>query len=425
MNKKTLKFLLSALSAVLLLGVLCYSVYHMAGRVSYDIETVAVKRGSYSKSIDADIYIFRDEVPLMRTHDGSVCYLVSNGEKVALGQSLALVYDDPNSEELLKNIALTEKSIEILKKSRYSQSGSVVGADRIEENIRELMLLINSSLYEGDASTASEHSNELLIQLNKLLQMSSSDIDIDAEIDHFEDELAKLEAQLGASVESLTSSSSGYFYSYTDGYERIFTLDALDALTVDSFSDIASAEPEDFGVKCVGKMAYTYDWYFALGTSVKLISSYSVGESYDIRLLGYSLGELEGQLEKILTKSSSDVAVLVFRVSRLPEDFNFRRSLKASVLGEEYSGLKVPTSSIRVVDGVSGVYVLYGNTVYFRSVEILGEAEGYYYLSEAFEGVTVHSDDDDSVSDIFYAPLKEYDRVIVSGTGLYHGKVVG
>ncbi len=425
MNKKTLKLLLSALSAVLLLGLLCFSVYHMASRISDDIETVAVTRGSYSKSIDADIYIFRDEIPLMRSRDGSVSYLVSNGEKVALGQALALVYDTPDSEKLLKDIELIKKSIEILKKSEYSESGSVVGADRTEENIRELMLLINSSLYEGDASTASEYSNELLIQLNKLLQMSSSDADIDAEIARLEGELARLEGQLGAAVESLTSSSSGYFYSYTDGYERIFTLDALDALTVDSFDALSSVESEDLGSKCIGKMAYTYDWYFALRTSVKLISSYSVGESYGVVLLGYSTDALEGQLEKILTKSGSDDAVLVFRVSRLPEDFNFRRSLKAGILGGEYSGLKVPTSAMRVLDGVSGVYVLYGNTVYFRSVEILGEAEGYYYLSEAFEGVTVHSDGTDGTGDVFYAPLREYDRVVVSGVGLYHGKVVG
>ena len=172
-------------------------------------------------------------------------------------------------------------------------------------------------------------------------------------------------------------------------------------------------------------MAYTYDWYFALRSSVKLISSYSVGESYGVELLGYSTDALEGQLEKILTKSGSDDAVLVFRVSRLPENFNFKRSLKASVLGQEFSGLKVPTGAMRVLDGVSGVYVLYGNTVYFRSVEILGEAEGYYYLSEAFEGITVPSDDTDSANDVFYAPLREYDRVIVSGVGLYHGKVIG
>ena len=90
MNKKTLKLLLSVLSAVLLLGVLCYLVNHMASRISDDIETVAVTRGSYSKHIDADIYIFRDEIPLMRSRDGSSCYLVSNGGKVALGQGLAL-----------------------------------------------------------------------------------------------------------------------------------------------------------------------------------------------------------------------------------------------------------------------------------------------------------------------------------------------
>ncbi len=425
MNKKTLKLLLSVLSAVLLLGVLCYLVNHMASRISDDIETVAVTRGSYSKHIDADIYIFRDEIPLMRSRDGSICYLVSNGEKVALGQELALIYDAADGDELLKNIELTKKSIEILENSKYSQSGSVVGADRIEENIRELMLLINSSLYTGDASAASEYSNELLIQLNKLLQMSSSDIDIDAEIAQLERGLERLEGQLGAAVERIATANSGYFYTYADGYERIFTPEALDALTVDSFDALVSVAPEEFGSKCIGKMAYTYDWYFALRSSVKLISSYSVGEGYGVELLGYSFSALEGQLEKILTKSGSDDAVLIFRVSRLPENFNFKRSLKASVLGQEFSGLKVPTGAMRVLDGVSGVYVLYGNTVYFRSVEILGEAEGYYYLSEAFEGITVPSDDTDSANDVFYAPLREYDRVIVSGVGLYHGKVIG
>ena len=76
---------------------------------------------------------------------------------------------------------------------------------------------------------------------------------------------------------------------------------------------------------------------------------------------------------------------------------------------KEYTGLRVASSAVRVVDGVRGVYVLSGIAAKFKPVNIL-------YSNANF---TICETDTTKSSS-----LKLYDEVIVEGKDLYDGKMV-
>jgi putative membrane fusion protein len=423
MNKQTKKLVLYVLAVLFLSGLLFYIAYHALSGASEKIETVSVRTGSYSKTLDAEAYIFRNEELIMRKNGGAVDFALSSGERMAVGQVLARIYSNSQSEELLSELKKLDESISLLQKSIYTEFGSVVGADEVEDDIKSLMTKINTRLYFGELDEAQALSIDLLVKMNKHLQMTTSGVDIASEIARLSAERESVELKLGLPIETVKSEKSGYFYSYVDGYEDIFTIDALSDITLDSFDKLVLSEPRTASEYCIGKAAYDYEWYFAAKTSVKLVSRYLLGQSYEVEFLSCDT-PIKATLEKIVSESSKDSALLVFRADRIPEDFDFRRCQNISILGDEYSGLKIPENSLRIVDGVSGVYILYGNTVHFRTVEVLGEAEGYYYISRSSSGVTVNADDGNEKNDIYYAPLKEYDRVITYGVGLYDGKVI-
>ena len=74
----------------------------------------------------------------------------------------------------------------------------------------------------------------------------------------------------------------------------------------------------------------------------------------------------------------------------------------------------MPISAARLVDGKQGVYIMIGNTIEFREIDILLEMDGYYIVAEQ-----------DPVNDPDYASkLGLYDQIVVSGKNLYDGKLI-
>ena len=72
---------------------------------------------------------------------------------------------------------------------------------------------------------------------------------------------------------------------------------------------------------------------------------------------------------------------------------------------EKYSGLYVPQAAIRILDDVTGVYVMNkNNSASFRAVKILTEQEDYYIVQKNYV----------PPADCSFSPLKVYDKILVN-----------
>lgn len=85
---------------------------------------------------------------------------------------------------------------------------------------------------------------------------------------------------------------------------------------------------------------------------------------------------------------------------------------------------------MRVADGKQGVYILDGDIVRFRLVNILTENDDYYIVSpqapetDAFSDISDTSENSSADARTYYY-LSLYDSVIVKGKSLFDGKIVG
>jgi len=113
-------------------------------------------------------------------------------------------------------------------------------------------------------------------------------------------------------------------------------------------------------------------------------------------------------LEKKIIQTSSDTVLLSFSASEIPEGFSYMREQMVEIVRSSDSGIRLPKSALRVIDGEMGVYVLSANTVKFKRIEILYTSDSFYLVN----GI----DEKD--------PLGIYDKVIVKGKDLYDGKVI-
>ena len=120
-------------------------------------------------------------------------------------------------------------------------------------------------------------------------------------------------------------------------------------------------------------------------------------------------------LTSIQTDPASGKAALVFKTMVMPDGFKYLRKQTVEIIEASYTGYKVPVSAVRNVDGNDGVYVLNGNIIRFKLIDIITDQDGYYIVKQQLS----YLDDKD-----YAKKLGLYEMIIVSGKDLYDGKIV-
>ncbi len=401
---------LGFLSVLLVLSIFSYVIYHMTNGFSAEIKTTPALMGEFCEQEEARGYIFREEKLLSSKYHGTVNYSVNNGEKAAAGTQVACVYDRAGDESLTAEMVEIDKKTELLSASNISDNMSVSGTASTDEEISGYISKIFESRRSGNYASASNVSTELLISMNRRELIVSSRGSYDDIIDQLAKRKQELALRLSGANESIKLDKSGYFYYSCDGYENIFLPELLSDILPSDLETLANTAPDTQSY--IGKSVTSSRWYLALTLDRTEISKYKVGESYRIDFCDYSDLKVEMMLERVNTEA--DLGVLVFTASDMPDGFEFERVQSVRIITAEYSGLRFPMSAIRLNDGVEGVYVLYGNTVFFRRAHVIGQENGYAF-------VTIEEEKDESSP---WESIALYDEVIISGTGLYHTMIV-
>ena len=78
------------------------------------------------------------------------------------------------------------------------------------------------------------------------------------------------------------------------------------------------------------------------------------------------------------------------------------------IILNEYNGIRINNSAIREQDGEKGVFVVRGNIVQFKKINIIESNEEYSIIEASQDSSFV----------------REYDTIITQGVDLYDGKVI-
>ncbi len=409
------------LSVLLVIAVFVYVIFHLTGGLRTEISTTPAMKGSYVVQDTADGYIFRHEKPVSSEYSGTVNYNVSDGEKVKQGELAATVYESGGEEELTARMVVLDREIELLERSNISDNVLVSGTNGIDESIAGYMEAFRTGKREGDLSAMDRLTDELRVLLNRRELIVSSRTSFDEEIRELKGQRAELASRLSGKNEPLYAAESGYFYYNCDGYENIFDPAELSEITPERFDYLAASKPEQKSY--AGKYVSVQKWYLALKLDRTELGKYKQDYMYHVAFMEYPDLRIKMKLERMSVSSSE--GVLVFSSNEMPSDFGFERMQSVALITEEHEGLRFPASALRKTeDGVDGVYVLYGNTVFFRVVEVYGKEGGYAYVSSDTESYVVSEGDETGEGRVVWRSVSLYDEVIVAGTGLYHGLIV-
>ena len=221
-------------------------------------------------------------------------------------------------------------------------------------------------------------------------------------------------------MSTITAPVTGYFTSDVDGFEQLYTADVLNDLTPVTVENLIKNTKPAENLGGIGKIVTSSEWKFLALVKTKDADRFQQGKTIS---LTFSNTEqvIPASIEQVNYQKDSEYSVLVLGCNIMNEDvINLRKETPSAVF-ETGTGLRVPSSAIRVqnveeeqedgsVQTVAqpGVYINMGQVVKFKKLDIIYETKEYAVSS-------IKADTD---------YLQLYDEIILEGSDLYDNKPI-
>ncbi len=404
MNNKTIKAI--AFGLVLCL-VLSYVIYHVVLYSKSDMETQVALTETVYETINADCFVLRDEEYIENNATGTTVSFVKNGERVAAGDTVSMIFN--NSQDADTYLKITELEKEIAHYNDLSSQANIRTLDltSLEAKINSELCDYLDALDTLDYQAAFEYSDELRSSLTSKQIETGVQIDYSEKLASLKNELSELKNK-SLSYSSVTTSESGYFISGFDGYENTLDFDSLDDYTCEDIKNAIKASPADVSENVIGRAVSDFNWYILCVVPTEKTVNLENGQELFVNFPYSGIAMLQTELVKIGSREG-DETELILRCDLMNERLTGIRIENIEIVTEEYTGYKLKNTAIRTVDGETGVYVVRGNLLSFVKVYIL-------YSDEEFS--VVNNPDGE------FGYIKNYDTVVTKGVELYDNKLV-
>lgn len=317
--------------------------------------------------------VVRNERVVSYAGGGVFEYLYSNGSKVSVGSDIAEVY---SSEEIMLNKRKSNALLQCaaaLEKAQNPGTAQFVQPEALNNKITaDYRKLLNCNI-NGDYDQFAASSDDLFLQLNIFNIITGQSSSYADEIAALKAEAEKL-AQGADPIGTVTASESGYFVSYCDGYESKLTLGNIDKLNQsDIESVINNTASTDVLTNAVGKMFDDYSCrIIGLVPKDKKIVE---GNKIDLMLDNNKIYRV--RIDSVKDAVDQKQSIIIMSCDRLDPDIVRSRVLSFELIFDNYKGVKVPREAIRFKDGEKGVYVILGNEVTFKKINVIYEGSDY------------------------------------------------
>ena len=402
-----LKFLAVAVAVIIILF-LAAEMYGLASR-NYTAQ-IAYEQTVY-KTLDAKMYVIRDETILNYDTSGVIVPLADNAERVSKGSMIAASFtSEAAAENYVKARALEEK-LDTYKKIDGQLRLANIDLEKLTNEIDSDFESLLDAAYSNDFGTLSEDKLSFSEKLSRKQISLGTNVDCSERIAELQNEITALN-ESGKPAQIITSEESGYFVSKPDGFENVLTCGDIENLTEEVLQKALDSQKSEIPSSATGKIIDGYNWYIATVIDTNEAGNFSVGKS--VRLILDESGKTPVKTYVHMIKNiDPSKSIIVFRCNLMNEQLASLRKVDGKIIMKEFTGLKIDRDAVRLdEDGNSVAYVRRANMIHFRKLDII-YSEDSFVISKTPSG-----NDADSF-------VKLYDEVIISGKELTDGMVIG
>ena len=354
--------------------------------------TTLVYLYTVNDSVEADGLIVRRE-QVLPAQSGIVEITRAEGERVGVGQEVALVYQNSQAQSNQEQLDALELEIDLLEYA-ISQSGGVDSAARLDEDILQALVDLRAACALGDYADLEEQVLEIksdVLKRGYTYGDGLTSADLSAQLQDLRNQRSALQQQSAFTTGRVTAPQSGTFSNLVDGYESLLTPESVFQLTPSSLAELIDNPPA--ADSALGKLITSSRWYFAASLPGEAADRLSQGGVATLRFTGEFSRDVAVTVEQIGSAEGGQTLV-VFSSDRYLSQITLLRHQTAELIFESWSGLRIPTAALRLLQEEQtdeetgqvtqttrlGVYALVAGRVTFKEVEVLTEGEDYYVV---------------------------------------------
>lgn len=372
MNTITVRILVFFLSLFILITV--FNQISIQFKDDYVTET-AVLYSSAEKVSFQGVYI-RNETVIGGRAYGVLSYPNADGSKIANGSVVAYVYGSEDDIYVNKRIEELREQVSLLESAQNPGTTEVAQPEFISSLIDQEYQTIAFLVAENDLSGVAEERKQLQTLMDIYRIVINEETDYNDAIERLNLQILGLEARRKEPSSVITSDSTGYFISYTDGYEDKLSLDSADSLTVDKIREIIGNSDADRSGKNIGKMVDGYEWKMA-GIINPLAADFRVGTDIIVKFAS-TPDTVTAKIENLIESDNPEESVVILSCDELTYNLVQRRAERVELILNDYKGIRVPRSAIRFdKDNEKGVYILLGQRIAFKKIDPIYECDEY------------------------------------------------
>ena len=379
--------------ATALILLLFYNVYM---HFENEDKTQLAIMGTIETSVPVVGYVVRDEVVLVPDDGRVISSVKTNGERVAKGELVALVYNNEIDYETRARLADINEQIEKLKELK-GQTSENETSGKFDSKIRTYIgnLIVNAHKGQGGGLF------DATVQLEDAFsaKLASKSDDVNTAIKQLQEEKAQIEQSVAGEKSNVYASQAGVYLTAFDGYEGMFDYEKVLDITPSFLKSVDSVAAKASNGGAV-KIADNFQWYFVANVESKKLTAEKPGNTVHLRLEDNSEEDIEVKIAAISPEEKGKSTV-VLKGSTYVKQMFLKNKLEAELVLDASEGLKVSKDAVKVVDGVKGVYIIKKGAYAFREVDILATDDEYVIIERNLSTDKPH--------------LALYDEVIVRG----------
>ena len=354
--------------------------------------TTLVYLYTVNDSVEADGLIVRRE-QVLPAQSGIVEITRAEGERVGVGQEVALVYQNSQAQSNQEQLDALELEIDLLEYA-ISQSGGVDSAARLDEDILQALVDLRAACALGDYTDLEGQVLEIksdVLKRGYTYGDGLTSADLSAQLQDLRNQRSALQQQSAFTTGRVTAPQSGTFSNLVDGYESLLTPESVFQLTPSSLAELIDNPPA--ADSALGKLITSSRWYFAASLPGEAADRLSQGGVATLRFTGEFSRDVAVTVEQIGPAAGGQTLV-VFSSDRYLSQITLLRHQTAELIFESWSGLRIPTAALPLLQEEQtdeetgqvtqttrlGVYALVAGRVTFKEVEVLTEGEDYYVV---------------------------------------------
>lgn len=407
--------------ALLAAALAAYLGYYAWNTFNTPYTTTVAYAYTNNDSVEAEGLLVRQE-QLLPTHSGIIDLTRSEGEKVAVGATVALVYRDGQAQTAQNQQEELQREIEVLEYA-VQQLGDVSSSARLDDDILNSLVTLRASTALGSYTRLEDQviqvkSAVLKRDLTYGSQVTSADLA--QRLQELKSQLSALKQQSGGATTRITAPAAGVFSAQTDGCEDLTPQQLLSLSGEELEQLIASVRPvpQSSGT---GKIIAGRTWYLAVSLTLEQGERMQRESDVTVRFSGDLSQDVTMQVERVAMAGTSAVAVLSCD-SYLSDTTLLRRQTVELIFDSTY-GIRVPKTCLRmeteeVQESDSsqteptrrlGVYAIVNGRAVFKEAQVISEGADFYVLRSVTQGKNA---------------LRAGDEIVLRGTGVFDGKVM-